>query len=304
MGYEFYALDVETANEQYWSICQVGIARFVDGEVVDTWQTMVDPETHFRAANVGIHGIQPEHVAGAIKLPELLDITRTKLGGQRVAHHMPFDRLAFCRCSAHCSCDELDCHWIDTASVARQVWQQFRERGYSLANIARTLEITQSAHHDALNDAITAGKILCKAFDEIGYIPEIEPKKQRLSKSSGGHAFGDDTELRTIANSDPNPLGIFFGEVIVFTGELSIPRVEAAHLAYSVGCNIDMGVTRATTMLVVGTQDLSLLAGFSKSSKHRKAEELIEKGQHIRIISEDDFFEMVGYDQSIIITIE
>ena len=40
---------------------------------------------------------------------------------------------------------------------------------------------------------------------------------------------------------------------------------------------------------VVGTQDNFKIAGYSKSSKHRKAEELITKGIDIRILSEDDF---------------
>jgi DNA polymerase-3 subunit epsilon len=42
-------------------------------------------------------------------------------------------------------------------------------------------------------------------------------------------------------------------------------------------------------MLVVGDQDLKLLAGHTKSSKHRKAEELAERGQPIRILQESDF---------------
>lgn len=43
------------------------------------------------------------------------------------------------------------------------------------------------------------------------------------------------------------------------------------------------------TLLVVGNQDVRKLAGQERSSKHRKAEELINGGQKIRIISESDF---------------
>ena len=45
-------------------------------------------------------------------------------------------------------------------------------------------------------------------------------------------------------------------------------------------------------MLVVGIQDASKLAGYEKSSKHRKTEELIQKGIPITILSEKDFVEM------------
>jgi DNA polymerase-3 subunit epsilon len=44
--------------------------------------------------------------------------------------------------------------------------------------------------------------------------------------------------------------------------------------------------------LVVGDQDVTRLAGHSKSSKHRKAEELIAKGVPIRILRESDFQEL------------
>jgi DNA polymerase III subunit epsilon len=94
---------------------------------------------------------------------------------------------------------------------------------------------------------------------------------------------------------DGNPEGQLYGEVMVFTGALQIPRREAADLAASIGCSVVEGVTKKTSLLVVGDQDVSKLAGKEKSSKHLKAEELIKKGQKIRIIKESDFKELVRY---------
>lgn len=90
-----------------------------------------------------------------------------------------------------------------------------------------------------------------------------------------------------------------YGEVLVFTGALEIPRKEAADLAASIGCSVAPGVTKKTSLLVVGDQDISKLAGKEKSSKHLKAEELISKGQRIRIIKESDFKELVNHAQTI-----
>ncbi len=47
-------------------------------------------------------------------------------------------------------------------------------------------------------------------------------------------------------------------------------------------------------MLIVGIQDQSKLRGYEKSSKHRKAEVMIEKGSEIQILSESDFFELIA----------
>lgn len=73
-------------------------------------------------------------------------------------------------------------------------------------------------------------------------------------------------------------------EVVVFTGTLQMPRNQAADLASKIGCNVAYGVTKETTLLVVGDQDISKFSGKEKSSKHLKAEQLISKGQNIRII--------------------
>ncbi len=91
-----------------------------------------------------------------------------------------------------------------------------------------------------------------------------------------------------------NPEGGLFGEILVFTGSLSISREEAAEAPAEAGCRVDDGVTKHTTMLVVGDQDLRRLAGHEKSSKHLKAERLITEGQHIRILGESDFMHIVS----------
>jgi DNA polymerase-3 subunit epsilon len=70
-------------------------------------------------------------------------------------------------------------------------------------------------------------------------------------------------------------------------------RAEAALMAAKIGCAVAAGVTKETTILVVGNQDARKLAGHEKSSKHRKAENLIQKGQAIKIITEKDFGDLV-----------
>ena len=92
---------------------------------------------------------------------------------------------------------------------------------------------------------------------------------------------------------DGNTDGPLFGEVLVFTGTLSMPRRMAADCAADAGCRVDGGVTKLTTLLVVGDEDVRRLAGHDKSSKHRKAEALIAAGQPIRILGENDFRRIV-----------
>ena len=109
--------------------------------------------------------------------------------------------------------------------------------------------------------------------------------KQPINPSSSGAAS---------IKRDGDPDGPLAGEVVVFTGALEMLRREAADLAASVGCAVSNSVSKKTTVLVVGDMDVSRLAGQNKSSKHRKAEQLVAAGQSLRIIRESDFKELVA----------
>lgn len=64
-------------------------------------------------------------------------------------------------------------------------------------------------------------------------------------------------------------------------------------MAADLGCAVRPGVSKKDSILVVGDQDVSKLAGHQRSSKHRKALELNSKGHIIRIIRETDFVAML-----------
>ena len=66
---EFVALDVETANADMASICQIGLARYENGSLVEEWKTYVDPEDYFDGINISIHGIDEATVKGAPPCP-------------------------------------------------------------------------------------------------------------------------------------------------------------------------------------------------------------------------------------------
>jgi len=97
------------------------------------------------------------------------------------------------------------------------------------------------------------------------------------------------TIFRASAYPEGNPDGHLFGEIVVFTGTLSLPRSEMENLASFAGCRVDDGVTKHTTLVVVGTQDPVRIKGAAFSAKHQKARDLVAKGKPIRIVNEVDF---------------
>lgn len=275
----FVVIDVETANPDFASICQVGVAAFRDGTLHSTWESLVDPEDYFDEINVAIHGIDERAVRGAPKWQAVHELLAPWMQGHVVASHTPFDRAALFRaCEKHGLLPH-NCTWLDTARVVRRTWPAFAQKGYGLANVTKHLNI-QFQHHNAKEDARAAGEILLRAMVETGFT--VEQWLDRTTKPINPLSAAP-------ISRDGNPDGPLFGEKLVFTGALSMPRREAADMAAAAGCEVDSGVTKHTTVLVVGDQDIAKLSGHEKSSKHRKAEELITLEQSIRIIGESDF---------------
>ena len=285
---DFVAMDVETANPNVASICEIGIAGFHDGALAVGWSSLVDPEDWFFEMNVLIHGITDEEVAGAPTFPAVAEVLFDSIRGAIVACHSPFDRVAVHQACAKYGLDEPDVAWLDTARVARRAWKECARGGYGLASVCERIGY-QFDHHDALEDAKAAGQVLLAASAVTGLSVEdwLIRVEQRITPR--------DYSARSLAQ-EGNADGPLAGEVIVFTGALQIPRREAAVQAANVGCQVMDGVTKKTTLLIVGDQDVTKLAGHDKSSKHRKAEQLIASGQCMRILRESDFVELVRLD--------
>lgn len=285
----FVAIDVETANADMASICQIGLVKYENGDLSDEWKTYVDPEDYFDGINVSIHGIDESIVEGAPTFPELCDTLRSYLDGKVVVCHTHFDRVAMNQASQRYSVSTPDCTWLDSARVARRTWKECAWKGYGLYNVCKIIGY-DFKHHDALEDAKAAAHILLAAANETG--TDIDSWLMRVRQPI-------DPTTGIAIRREGNPEGALHGEVLVFTGALEVPRREAADLAAAIGCQVASGVTKETTMLVVGDQDIKKLAGHKKSSKHRKAEELIKKGIPIRIIKESDFKEIARFSDEI-----
>jgi DNA polymerase-3 subunit epsilon len=294
---DFIALDVETANADLASICSIGLVHFKRGEVFKTLTILVDPEDQFDPINIGIHGIRPQDVAGKPTMAKVFPVIGAALQDAAIVHHSPFDRTALWRAAEKYSSVCLPCFWLDNLQVARKTWARFKEDGgYGLANMAQAFGF-EFSHHDAAEDARVAGLLLLKAItdggvtlqqwvDDLGYqsdTPGVAPK--RINKA----AF---TKVARKGDGD----GPLLGETVAFTGKLSMPRNDAASRAAIAGADVEDNVTKRTTILVVGDQDLRLTKGALKSTKHRRAEELIAKGCPIKIVGESDFVVMSPFE--------
>ena len=278
---EFWALDGETANTDLSSICQIGMVQYRNGELMDSWSSLVNPGSYFDPYNVSIHGITETDVMGAPVFKDVFATLTERLSGAVLVHHGHFDRTAFARCYDRFLLDPIDCAWLDNTKVVRRTWSEFSQRGYGLKNLAKHFGI-ELDHHDALSDANAAAQIMLRAIAHSGKTIEewLEAVRYRITNPD------NPKDVRRDGDVDAP----FFGEKIVFTGALAVKRSTAADVAQKLGFDVQNGVNKQTTFLCVGIQDTALLNGYEKSSKHRKAEALAEAGNEISFLSEDDFW--------------
>jgi DNA polymerase III epsilon subunit-like protein len=160
--FRFFALDVETANHDRASICQIGIACVRPDNTIETWATYVDPEVDHWAFTY-LHKINAKTVRGAPRFHEVLPLLSDALQGRVVYQHSGFDRSAItAACRAH-GIPEPVWDWQDSVQVARRAWPELKGNGgHGLASLKVHLGLS-FAHHDAGEDARAAAEVVLHA---------------------------------------------------------------------------------------------------------------------------------------------
>ncbi|HPZ43295.1 MAG TPA: 3'-5' exonuclease [Bacillota bacterium] len=164
----YVALDFETANHSWSSICAVGIAVVQDGNVVERGSWLIRPPgLYFHPMFTRIHGIRAEDVKDKPDFSELwYSVLKDYLVGKTViAHNASFD-LGVLR---HTLSEYLIPHprfsYQCSVVIARRTWPGLGS--YKLDNLARRFGI-KFRHHDASEDAFACAKIVLEAGAALG----------------------------------------------------------------------------------------------------------------------------------------
>ena len=167
-NFRFIALDVETACSDAASICQIGLACVDWDNRIQTYSTLVNPGTRFDLFNIRLHGIGPDHVAGALRFSEALALLVPLLSRHHLVQHSNFDKQAVAAACASCGTTPPDFRWSDSVKIARRAWPDLKGNGgYGLANLKKVLGL-QFRHHDAGEDARAAAMVVLHAEERLG----------------------------------------------------------------------------------------------------------------------------------------
>jgi DNA polymerase-3 subunit alpha (Gram-positive type) len=149
----FVVFDTETTGlyPGYDQIVEIAASRFNNGETIDKFQTLVNPEREIPPEITAIHGITNEMVADAPSGREATELFIEFIGDDPlIAHNAPFDERFV---SFNCHKNDIPAPEnpiYDTLQLTRRLFPELR--GYGLAFLTEVFGIPHETKHRGMPD--------------------------------------------------------------------------------------------------------------------------------------------------------
>ena len=288
----YVLLDTETTglDPEYDRIIEFAGIKVKNNEIVDKFQTLIKPPYKIDSFITELTGITNEMLKSAPTLeevfPEIEEFIKNEI---IIAHNANFDINFLYESSLRLDGNGISNDFVDTLRLSRRIFPE--EKHNRLCDLIERFSIGTNVEHRALSDVIQTNE--CYKYLK-NYIAEnnIEISSLFPKKKSNFRA----TEIKLNTDSQEiNPDTSVFGRGFVFTGTLDkMLRKDAMQIVVNMGGFCFDTVTKKTNFLVLGNNDYCSTVKDGKSSKHKKAEQLMLKGQDIQIITENVFYDMIN----------
>lgn len=159
---DFAAIDFETANNERTSVCSVGVIIVRNGEIVDSFYSLIQPEpNYYNYWCTQVHGLTEEDTEDASIFPEVWkQIVPLIEGLPLVAHNKAFDESCL-RAAFRCyQMDYPEYPFLCTLTTSRKVFPNLEN--HQLHTVAQECGYVLENHHHALADAEACAAIAIK----------------------------------------------------------------------------------------------------------------------------------------------
>ena len=160
---DFAAIDFETANSSHTSVCSVGIVIVKNGEIVDSFYSLIKPEpNYYNYWCTQVHGLTRNDTDSAPIFPDVWKQIEPKIQGlPLVAHNKAFDEnclRAVFRCY---QMDYPEYQFFCTCIASRKRFGKTLPN-HQLHVVAEACGYQLKNHHHALADAEACAAIALK----------------------------------------------------------------------------------------------------------------------------------------------
>ena len=149
----FAAIDFETANFERSSVCSVGVVIVRDGEITDSFYSLIQPEpNYYNYRCMEVHGLCREDTDDAPVFPEVWAQIEPLIEGlPLVAHNSQFDEGCLKAVFKVYQMDYPDYIFYDTLYASRRTFRYLPN--HQLHTVAAECGYDLENHHHALGDA-------------------------------------------------------------------------------------------------------------------------------------------------------
>ena len=284
---DYTVIDVETTglDPKYDRIIEIAAAKVRNCEVCDTYSSLIDPQVPIDAFIKWKTGISNDMVAGMPTIQQAIEPFLAFIGQDiLVGHNVNFDINFIYDSAADALGKSVGNDYIDTMRIARALHRDLPH--HRLEDCLAVFGIQNDTAHRALPDCVATQRLYAALADELvekGIPAQIRASRPRASLKD-----------LVAESTDFDESGPVFGKVFVFTGTLELMlRKDAAQMVVNAGGQCGDNVTKKTNYLVLGNNDYCSTIKDGKSTKQKKAEDLISKGADLEILSEDAFYDMI-----------
>ena len=150
---DFAAIDFETANYDRSSVCSVGVVIVRDGEIVDKFYSLIQPEpNYYNYWCTQVHGLCRTDTDDAPVFPDVWAQIEPLIEGlPLVAHNRPFDEGCLRAVFRTYQMDYPEYEFLDTLAASSRL--QPDVENHQLQTVAAACGFQLENHHHALADA-------------------------------------------------------------------------------------------------------------------------------------------------------
>ncbi len=171
-GKTFVVFDFETTGivQMQDRITEIGAAKIVDGKIVETFSTLINPQIHITSKTVAINGIDDELVKDKPLFQEVCgDFYKFTCGSTLVAHNADFDYGFLSYYGTPCGY-LFNNDIIDTITLAKKLFEKPQHKSkapknYSLDTLSQYFKLDWDRPHRADCDAVTQAMLFLKLID-------------------------------------------------------------------------------------------------------------------------------------------